>query len=74
MHRNAVAVLFHWGCTMKTRFFAVLGGAAALYLSSPSLAQNHGGNQGSDTQGFGTVPAPEFDGQTAALGVALAAG
>ena len=52
---------------MKASFLAALLGAFALCVSSPLLAQNQGGN------GRG-VPAPEFDGQMLALGLALATG
>jgi hypothetical protein len=46
----------------------------ALYVSSPSLAQNRSLNEpGDDDKGGERVRAPELDGQTAALGVALAA-
>ena len=55
---------------MTARFFAALFGALALCASLPSFAQNQGGNgQGGNGQG---ISAPEFDVQTAALGVALA--
>jgi len=61
---------------MTARFFAALFCALALCASLPSLAQNQGGNgQGGNGQGGngqGGVSAPEFDVQTAALGVALA--
>jgi hypothetical protein len=56
---------------MTARLLAALLGALALCISSASLAQNQGGNQGGNSQG-GSVAAPEFDAQTAALGIALA--
>ncbi len=43
---------------MKARFFAALLGAMALCVSSASLAQNQGGNQGGNSQGFNTAPEP----------------
>lgn len=53
---------------MKTRLFAVLLSGAFLCVS-PSFAQN---GQGQNDDGQGKVHAPEFDAQTAALGLALA--
>ncbi len=57
---------------MRLRMFAALFGAMALYASAPSLAQGNGQGGDNDDQG-GKVAAPQLDGPTAALGLALAA-
>ena len=55
---------------MASRLFAALLGAMLLY-AAPSFSQNQDG-QGDNNNNQGKTSAPEFDGQTAAMGLAVA--